>query len=205
MDVQPKPFPHVVLDDFWPDTLLDGVIAEFPRETDERWQRFHNDKERKLGGSQAQWGPVTTVLFDGLGEPSFCNMLAKAFHMPPLKMDPRGGGYHLIPPGGYLAQHVDFNRSEEGLWRRLNLIIFLNKGWSQGFDGGQLLLGDHAEVAIDPVFNRTVVFETSDTSWHGHPQPTSLDFWRRSVAAYYFSNQPPVEAGAAHDTIFLDA
>lgn len=202
--MQPNPFPYAVLDDFWPDTLLDGIVAEFPRETDERWQRFRNDKELKLGGSREQWGSITSVLFnDGLAEPTFCNMLAREFETPPLTMDPRGGGYHLIPPGGYLAQHVDFNRSEDGLWRRLNLIIFLNRDWHPQ-QRGELVLGQNSNsIVIQPVFNRTVVFETSDTSWHGHPIPTAPDFWRKSVAAYYFSQESPTETSPPHDTIFL--
>jgi Rps23 Pro-64 3,4-dihydroxylase Tpa1-like proline 4-hydroxylase len=116
-----------------------------------------------------------------------------------------GGGYHLIPPGdGRLALHIDFNRSPDtGLFRRLNFLVFLNEGWDD--PGGRLQLGDDGGgVAreIVPQFNRTVVFATSDRSWHGHPRPAAR--WRRSVAAYFFSWQPPADYVGDHSTVWWE-
>jgi hypothetical protein len=35
---------------------------------------------------------------------------------------------------------------------------------------------------------RTVIFATSATSWHGHPEPTTHR-WRKSIAAYFFTEE----------------
>ena len=41
-----------------------------------------------------------------------------------------GGGQHQIRPGGKLAIHADFNRHPKlNLDRRLNLLLYLNRGW----------------------------------------------------------------------------
>jgi hypothetical protein len=203
-----SPFKHVILDDHWPDDLLEGVLAEFPPYSDGRWQKFSNERELKLGGSDSMWGPYAWTFFDDcLNDPDFVVELEEVFGVgSPLLVDAGyGGGFHMIPPGGYLASHVDFNRHRRsGLWRRLNLITFLNWAWVPA-DGGELVLGADGDVVIQPVWNRTVIFETNDESWHGHPTPTTGDFWRRSFAAYFYSEEPPPTSGGEHSTVFLGA
>ena len=59
---------------------------------------------------------------------------------------------------------------------------------------------------IMPYFNRTVVFSTTDSSFHGHPHPLTCPAGvsRKSVSLYYYSNgRPDAEKSSPHDTIFL--
>ena len=46
-----------------------------------------------------------------------------------------------------------------------------------------------------PSLGRFVVFQTTDFSYHGHPQPLAAppDRVRRSIALYYFTNGCPAE------------
>jgi hypothetical protein len=63
----------------------------------------------------------------------------------------------------------------------------------------------HCEARILPVFNRTVVFNTTDFSYHGHPSPLACPEGRsrKSVSFYYYTNgRPESERSAPHDTIF---
>ncbi len=198
-DWTPHPFPHLVTDGYWDETLLTEVIGEFPPPTDRRWKRYQNDNEGKLEGPPTMWGPATRQLFDQFRD--LCEPLSGTFGIPGLSMETIGGGYHLIPPGGRLNMHTDFNRSPDtNLYRRLNLLVFLNHGWSES-DGGCLLLGADEDERIAPEFNRMVVFETSDRSWHGHPVPNRR--WRFSVAAYFFSPDPPPGYVGEHSTRWL--
>lgn len=198
----PEPFPHLIVDGYWDTDLLHDVISEFPPPTDPRWKRYRNDNEGKYEGPPDMWGPSTRDLFVEFEK--LTGRLSDAFDIPDLSMETIGGGYHLIPPDGRLAMHTDFNRSPDTrLYRRLNLLVFLNHGWKES-DGGQLQIGDYGDPAckaIDPEFNRTVVFETSDRSWHGHPVPNRR--WRFSVAAYFFSPDPPPGYTAEHSTRWL--
>ena len=43
-----RPFPHIVLDGLFPDALLEGVLAEFPKPGEIPWQHF-DSPEKKLG------------------------------------------------------------------------------------------------------------------------------------------------------------
>ena len=93
--------------------------------------------------------------------------------------------------------------------RRLNILIYLNKNWSEN-NGGQLELWDREMQKcvknIIPIFNRMVVFSTTDFSYHGNPNKVKVEsnLSRKSIALYYYSNGRPSserELGL-HSTIF---
>lgn len=194
LDVALEPFPHMVVDGWWDDATLYRVLAEFPPEHVPGWKRYDNGHERKLEGPPGLWGKATREFFTLVQ--MHTKQLQSAFALPDLHMETIGGGYHAIPPGGYLGIHTDFNRSPRtGRHRRLNFLVYLNQGWDD--EGGHLQLWDDDRRVVDvvPEFNRTVVFETSSRSWHGHPKPASC--WRRSVAAYFFTEEPPPGAPVA--------
>jgi hypothetical protein len=61
------------------------------------------------------------------------------------------------------------------------------------------------EAKILPVFNRMVVFGTTDYTYHGHPDPLQCPegMTRKSLALYYFSNgRPQEEISGNHSTLF---
>jgi len=188
LTVAQAPFPHVVVHDWWDEDLLIDVLAEFPVPLHAGWRRYDNSQERKLEGPPVIWGPRTRDFFQVVEDRA--PELEAAFGIEGLRMETIGGGYHCIPPGGYLDVHSDFSRSPRtGMYRRLNLLVYLNDDWQD--EGGHLELWDDSGPAVEvaPEFGRTVVFETSATSWHGHPRPARR--WRRSLAAYFFTEAPP--------------
>jgi hypothetical protein len=50
-----------------------------------------------------------------------------------------------------------------------------------------LYLGANREIEVLPLFNTTVIFETSSRSWHGHPEPIVGDHLRKSLACYFYA------------------
>lgn len=188
LPVKLHPFPHLVADGLFQPKLLENVLAEFPSSDAPGWKAFSNSTERKLEGSNPRmWGVATTLILHQMAAQA--PGLSKAFGTPPLTMETIGGGYHLIEPGGYLAMHADFSRSPmSGKYRWLNMLVYLNHDWDE--EGGQLQLWDDdgPAVSVAPEFNRTVVFRTSGSSWHGHPVPNVRP--RRSVAAYFYADEP---------------
>jgi Rps23 Pro-64 3,4-dihydroxylase Tpa1-like proline 4-hydroxylase len=210
--VNAAPFPHVVLDDFLDPELVDRVLAEFPQPKAIRWQRFDNEKEIKLASAaESSFGAVTRLLLYHLNSITFLEFLSRVTGIPNLISDPsfEGGGLHQIVRGGKLGIHADFNRHRAyNLDRRLNLLLYLNKGWREEY-GGHLQLWDRdmtrCEARILPVFNRVVVFGTTDFTYHGHPDPLQCpqDMTRKSLALYYFSNgRPAEEVSDRHSTLF---
>jgi len=212
--VDAKPFPHVVFDDFLSPDILDAVLAEFPKPNQIRWQEFDNAREIKLASAkEANFGPVTRLLFYHLNSITFLEFLSGVTGIPDLIPDPSfdGGGLHQILPGGKLGIHADFNRHPKyDLDRRLNVILYLNKEWREEY-GGHLELWDRTmtqcEAKVLPIFNRMMIFRTTDFTYHGHPDPLRCleGMTRKSLALYYFSNgRPAAELSGDHSTIFRD-
>jgi hypothetical protein len=210
--VSARPFPHIVLDDFFDPALLELVLEEFPKPDAIRWQKFDNPQEMKLASStEASFGSATRLLLYHLNCATFLEFLSAITGVDNLIPDPRfeGGGLHQIVPGGKLGVHADFNKHRDlGLDRRLNLLLYLNKDWREDY-GGHLQLWDkdmrRCEAKVLPVFNRVMIFGTTDFTFHGHPDPLTCPdgMTRKSLALYYFSNgRPAAEISGEHSTIF---
>lgn len=183
----------------WNHALLAKVVGEFPPLHVPGWKRYSNNLERKLEGPPGLWGPATRDLFDMIE--ALSPHLGEAFGIDGLTMETVGGGYHCIEPGGFLQMHTDFSISPRtGRYRRLNCLIYLNEDWQD--PGGHLQLWDDAGPVVDiaPEFNRMVVFQTSSRSWHGHPVPAARV--RRSVAAYFFTDEPPPDFDGEQSTVW---
>ncbi len=209
-----SPFPHAVFDDFLPAPLLDEVVAEFPGPRQIDWRIFdrHHSFKRATRNLD-QLGPRTVALLHECNAEPCLRFLAALTGIPNLISDPyyAGGGLHEIDPGGFLKVHADFNTHPSlGLARRLNLIIYLNRDWNEVW-GGALELWDpsmtRAVVRVAPLFNRCVIFSTTSTAYHGHPDPLACPpgRTRRSVALYYYTNGRPEPEGAqAHGTLWQE-
>jgi 2-oxoglutarate-Fe(II)-dependent oxygenase superfamily protein len=209
-----EPFPHLVEDELFNPSILDRVVGEFEAMERDGWHHSQAPHERKWSTEDAhQMGPFTSALIAHLNAGPFVSFLEELTGIGGLVPDPhlRGGGLHEIRQGGLLGVHADFNvHPRLRLYRRLNLLVYLNKEWQQEW-GGALELwdrgGQRCVRAIQPVFNRAVLFDTSNFSYHGHPHPLACppERSRKSVALYYYALESPGESDrAAHGTIFLN-
>jgi len=207
------PFPHIVIDDFFPDpSILDRVAAEFPPPDNRAWRHHTHQHSRKRAlNDVTQMGPDTLRVLLHANASPFVDFLEQLTGIDCLVSDPHlvGGGIHEIERGGFLDIHADFNRHDRlSLDRRLNVLSYLNREWPDEY-GGQLELWDDRMSGpvqrIAPVFNRFVVFSTTETSFHGHPAPLACPpaRSRRSLALYYYTNgRPAEEVTDAHLTVY---
>jgi Rps23 Pro-64 3,4-dihydroxylase Tpa1-like proline 4-hydroxylase len=206
------PFPHIVIDGFLPEPLLDRILEEFPDPNHDLWERRATKNSLKLSCNDLDdLGPTTRIVLEQFNSRAMLRFLERLTGIDHLIPDAlfEGGGLHQILPGGFLKIHADFNKHPEwNLDRRLNSILFLNRDWSENY-GGHFELWDPEMTAcrrkVLPIFNRLVVFTTTDTSYHGHPDPLCCPpgVSRKSIATYYYSNgRPDDERTAAHSTIY---
>ena len=189
-----RPFPHLVLDNLFPTELLDSLVAEIPPPKEENW--VHEDDEHLVKfnlRSAVHLGNSGFQLTAFLHSAAFLYFLSELTGIWDLLPDPylQGSGYHIVPPGGKFDVHCDRNTAySTGLTRRLSLNIYLNKDWKHEY-GGQLELWNsdatRCEMVIEPVFNRTIVFDIADGHFHGLPTPITCPGGRsrRSFAVYY--------------------
>ncbi len=209
-----QPFPHVVLDGLFDAGLLAGIVAEFPRPGDISWKKYRNAREVKLAANRDEFfQPLTKLLLYHLNSAPFLDFLSEVTGIENLIADSyyEGGGMHQIERGGKLAIHADFNRHPGNrLDRRLNVLLYLNDQWHDDY-GGCLELWDRdmtgCAAKIAPLFNRMVIFATTDFTFHGHPDALTCPegVTRKSLALYYFSNgRPAEEVTGAHTTLFQE-
>ncbi len=208
------PFPFFAIDDFLETGFARQVHDSFPpyEEALKMGRSFQtvNEKRKIQITDTAQFAPPVLELNRLLALPSFTALLSDVFQIPKLLPDEEltGGGMHQTGPRGRLDVHVDFNYiAARQLHRRLNILIFLNPDWQPEW-GGNLELWDrevkHCHHSFAPIFNRCVVFETSDISYHGVTAVNCPpDRARRSFAAYYYTREAPAHwTGESHGTIF---
>lgn len=201
-----------MFDDFLPEDVLDEILTEFPKPQQADWYAFDSPTERKLATKDdSTMGPATRRLLGELNSAAFIDFLERLTGIDALVPDPHfvGGGLHQIEPGGHLKVHADFNRHPRTrLERRLNVLVYLNRDWRDEYGGALELWSrdmSRAEAKVLPYFNRCVVFSTTSTSFHGHPEPLACPEGetRKSMALYYYTkDRPAEESGDEHNTLF---
>ncbi|CAN5833075.1 hypothetical protein BH23PLA1_BH23PLA1_10140 [soil metagenome] len=208
------PFPHFCIDGFLDEAFAEQVLAAFPSFGDARKQGLSFDAVNERGKIQltdsAAFPEPIAELNRALATPEFLGLLGHAFEIPDLRPDDElvGGGIHQTGPRGHLDVHVDFNYIEQRqLHRRLNILVYFNKNWRPEW-GGNIELWDRdvkvCQHSFSPIFNRCVVFATSEISYHGVtavrcPEGVS----RKSFAAYYYTREAPAGwDGQVHSTVF---
>jgi hypothetical protein len=208
------PVPNFCIDNFLEPSFAGRVLAAFPsyEESTKVGRSFHavNERGKVQVTDSSTFAEPIAELNRVLAAPDFLGLLSYVFDIPNLLPDHEllGGGIHQTGPRGHLDVHVDFNYiAERELHRRLNILIYFNEGWKPEW-GGDIELWD-ADVKVchhsfSPIFNRCVVFETNEVSFHGVtavkcPEGRA----RKSFAAYYYTREAPAHwTGQSHSTIF---
>jgi hypothetical protein len=188
-----KPFKHVVIDQLFSDILLERLLCEMPAIDEDHWVCHDDDHLVKYNlRSAVLLGKNGEELTAFLHSAVFLYFLSELTGIRELLPDPylQGAGFHVMPNGGKFDVHVDRNTAyDTGLIRRLALIIYLNKDWRQEY-GGQLELwnsdASRREVSILPSFNRTVLFELTEESFHRVSEVTAPMGRSRNSFAVYF-------------------
>jgi hypothetical protein len=200
-----QPFPHIRLTDFLDDGVARRVAEEFPATGDASWIQYKHYNENKLGKTdRASFPPLIGKVIDELNSPEFVAWLSRLTGIDGLMADPslEGGGMHQTEAGGFLNMHTDFtHHHHRPRWRRrCNLILYLNDGWRDEW-GGAIEFWDRdvkrCVAKFPPLLNHAVIFNTTDISFHGYPDPISppAGVTRKSLALYYYT--PDTESPSA--------
>lgn len=209
-----SPFPHIVLDNIFELTILREIAQEFPSMRDGMRGKSNKTTQNKLSFRQPEklslFARQTKSFSEELNGTDFCKFLETLTGIMNIKADPmlEGGGPHEILQGGFLKMHVDFNiHPETNYDRRINVLIYLNEDWQDSYLG-HLDLWDtemgSLKKKILPIMNRMVIFNTTENSWHGHPDPLNCpkDRSRRSLAFYYYTEPVSDQIRKGHSTIY---
>jgi Rps23 Pro-64 3,4-dihydroxylase Tpa1-like proline 4-hydroxylase len=207
------PFPHIVIDNFLQQDVLENIISEFPSGDESIWKPSVSDMSVKKYCDE-EWNipENTRKTIRDLQSEIFLLALAEITGIIGLIPDNYlfGSGLFRIERGGFLKVHADFNvHPVMMLDRRINLLLYLNDNWKDEY-GGNIDLWEQDKSAlsksIPPIANRCVIFSTTDTSFHGHPHPLSCPPGRsrNCISLYYYTNgRPEKEQSLGHNTIWI--
>jgi hypothetical protein len=207
-----KPFHYCYVDNFLPVEIAESLLASYPSVNQDNWTKTTYVHQRNKLHTQSGFSEPIQNFFDLTTAPKFLKLISEITSINNLIADPElfGGGVHQILPGGFLDVHIDYNiHPEKKLYRRLNLLLYLNKNWQREYEGYVELwdMENKKLVAeIAPVFNRAIMFETNEISYHGHPKPLKCPppMTRKSLALYYYTKEREDEFRSVkeHNTIY---
>jgi Rps23 Pro-64 3,4-dihydroxylase Tpa1-like proline 4-hydroxylase len=205
--ISAKPFKHIILDDIFDAGLLERVCREIPRIDDEIWVHESDDHIKQINHrSPVTLSESASELVTLLHSAAFLYLLSEITGIWELLPDPylQGASYHVVPRGGFFKVHADRSMAySTGLHRRLALMLYLNKCWKPEY-GGQFELwnetGTQREKSVEPIFNRCLIFEVTETSYHGLPVPVACPPGQtRNSFAVYYHTVAKVENGKIKD------
>lgn len=198
------PFDHCVVDNFFTDEMASILSNDFPEFDDPIWHQYDNPIEiKKVSNLWNIFPPTTYEVFSDLNSPDFVSYLSDISGIDPLYADNglNGGGWHMLNNGGKLNPHLDYSMHPKlPLQRKINLIVYLNKNWKEGW-GGELGLWSSEndgkspkkiETIVPCFYNRAIFFDTTMNSWHGlyNVVNSPKDEFRKSLAIYYLTTPP---------------
>ena len=198
----PYPFPHVVIDGFLQSDTLPKILSEVNKLQDADAQTKYIDAsspyEFNKYAFNSNYGPYLRKLFVELNSPDFIKHIERITGVENIicnDLSLHGAGIHRIKSKGFLQLHTDFNTyysKTRMLDRRINLLIYLNPDWKAEYNGELCLCDKNTNMCvkkIEPILNRCVIFNTTCSSIHGHPEPFNApdDVVRESIAVYYYT------------------
>ena len=195
------PFNYWIIDNFFEPELANQLSEEFLEYNNPNWFNYNNPLENKKTINNYYFFPSATYkVFFRLSSNAFVNYLNEVTEIKNLIPDLglHGAGWHIHEKGGKVNIHLDYSvHPKLGLQRKLNLIIYLTKNWNPSW-GGSLEFWNHdpdtnkpleKAVTIENIFNRAILFDTTQNSWHGFPTPLNCPegVYRKSIAMYYLT------------------
>ena len=155
----------VILSDAIDPALLRAAEAAWPDPSWSYWHRYNGKTANKFGSMDRSRIPAACLAaLDALA-------LAVAPHIGQsfIDYDLHAAGLHMMPPGGFLARHLDAECHPIRPWRRTHSIVMtVNSAWGE-LCGGQLVLESNLDSEPNQVFEvvpgRAVIFETAGV-WH---------------------------------------
>ncbi len=199
-----EPFDHCVVENFFTPEIAQTLAEEFPAFHDDVWHEYNNPIEiKRVSNNWNTFGPLTYRIFNILNGTDFVEFLGEALGIGPLYSDSglNGGGWHIHRAGGKLNTHLDYSiHPKLGLQRKVNIIVYMNPRFEESWGGTLGLWKSSVDgtkptdlvKSVWPKFNRAIIFDTTQDSWHGLPEPVACPETeaRKSLAVYYLVTPP---------------
>jgi len=196
------PFDHWIIDDFYEKEKAQKISESFPLYDGDMWYGYNNPIENKKSCQEwYRFPPEIYQTLQDLCSNDFIESVKSTTGIFKLYPDYglHGGGLHMHGRGGNLNIHKDYSiHPKLKLQRKLNLIVYMSEDWNPDWGGGLEFWSNNPDTnrpkelikTIEPKFNKAILFDTTQNSWHGLPKPLTCpsDKYRKSLAVYYLTD-----------------
>jgi hypothetical protein len=195
-----KPFNHVVIDNFFNKDFAMKVHESMPDYSEADFNYNNVAEKKKLSDNWHKFPKSVYTAVFSLVSIKFVSSIRELTQQKELEADYglHGGGVHMHKRGDYLNVHLDYDiHPKISMKRKLNIIIYMTPEWEESW-GGHIELWSHNNETqqpkdciqkIAPIFNRAIIFDTTQNSWHGvgvsQPLSPPVGIFRKSLAVYY--------------------
>lgn len=190
-----KPFEHVVIPNFLNEEYANKIYANFPTDL-QNWHKYCNPLEVKYAFDDINNLDIDIKkFFYILSTEQVIDKIRQITKIDNLTYDEylHGAGLHAQPRYGRLNMHLDYEKHPyNGLQRRINIILYMNKNWNPSWNGATELWDEKMENCViksEITFNTAIIFKTNEISWHGVPEIIMCpeNECRKTLAYYYLS------------------
>lgn len=212
-----RPYRYIMIENFFKLDKAEIILQNYPTIKDGKWDgTTYLDQKNKFQKTKFDDNSIMDKVFKELNSTEFLSWLQDVTEIETTlfgDQDLFGGGLHQSTNGAFLNVHVDYNIHPKTKYhRRVNVLVYMNKDWRDEYEGHLELwdLSNNQKKMIQkyaPTFNRCIIFETNEISFHGHPKPlkTPMNINRKSIATYYYTKTRPInEIKTDHNTIYIN-
>ena len=195
---------YFVIDDLLNPRITSEIFNSFPNK--DKLNLRDTFREKKYT-SQNFDSELLNNITDAFQDPVVIKVIENVTSIDKLINDPSlyAGGISRMEKGHFLNPHIDNSHNgNRSLYRRLNLLFYVTPNYRQEY-GGNFELWDkkvRKPLEIPSYFNRLVVMETTNSSWHS-VSPVLHDVSRCCVSNYFFTSESPDKNDYYHVTSFL--
>lgn len=172
-----RPYPFVVLDDFFTPAAAQEICQHIPLMDDAGWTHYNHINKKKEIYSGALSSYLAEV-FTALNAPEVLGFFSDLTGVRNLVYDDSvKPALHRVCRDGYMNLHSDAVtvRKKVGFFHReFTVYIFMTPDWKAAYRGNLELWDAQAKRCVEtvfPQFNRCVIFKNVPRGFHGLPDP----------------------------------
>jgi len=199
------PTRFTAIDNLFPEEIAEKIHRAFPPPDEMRLLDSFREK-KYTSKSLEKFEPLITDATFAFQDQRVIEAVSNITGQTDVIGDPHlyAGGISAMEHGHFLNPHIDNSHDgEQENYRVLNLLYYVTPEW-KAENGGNLELWDtdvKEVVEIPSLFNRLVLMETNDKSWHSVNE-VKAEGLRCCVSNYYFSPNSPNGYEITHVTFF---